>query len=371
LIPKPLRPAGPLIEYSYPRSLSQAALDRYLRQGWFRTGQGLFRFQVLYIEGQVYSVVNVRLPLRSYEPGKALRRLLRRNRQRFRLEWGPAESGGEREDLFQQMKGRFKGFLAPTLQEFLSNGREGSIFGTRELRVYEGSRLVAVSFFDEGKESAAGLLGLYSPDYASSSLGLYTMLEEVCRARDEGKKFYYPGYILKNYPQFDYKLRLGPMQFMPPQGGHWQPLDRLEQSLFPAEALQIAQLEAMQALSEAGLPCRLRPYPFFALGHIFCDDDFVKTPLLLSCDLGSLELLVEYHPESGTYSLSRSCRDPEALELLGFEDWLFSEAFFGHFDETPAMLCHELRLAEQIHLPELPLAVWKAVLSSSGIQETA
>ena len=73
----------------------------------------------------------------------------------------------------------------------------------------DGDQLIAVGYFDEGRESAAGILNFYHPAYRKYSPGLFLYLEGVRYAAESGKRFFYPGYIALNYTKFDYKLLPG------------------------------------------------------------------------------------------------------------------------------------------------------------------
>ena len=57
----------------------------------------------------------------------------------------------------------------------------------------------------------ASLLGLYDHDYTKFSLDTYTMLKEAEYGRRTGPVVL-PGYILDKRSDFDYKLKLGPME---------------------------------------------------------------------------------------------------------------------------------------------------------------
>ena len=74
------------------------------------------------------------------------------------------------------------------------------MFDTREVRVWNGDRLVAFSWFDLGRESVQSLIGVYEPSMARQSLGFYTMLLEVQHALEQGLRFHYPGYVLPGDP---------------------------------------------------------------------------------------------------------------------------------------------------------------------------
>jgi arginine-tRNA-protein transferase len=49
-------------------------------------------------------------------------------------------------------------------------------------------------------------MNFYHPEYRKFSLGKVLMLLKVEHARALGYQYYYPGYLVHNYPKFDYKL---------------------------------------------------------------------------------------------------------------------------------------------------------------------
>ena len=49
-------------------------------------------------------------------------------------------------------------------------------------------------------------MNFYNPFYRARSLGKYLMLLKINYAIETGKIYYYPGYIVRGFPKFDYKL---------------------------------------------------------------------------------------------------------------------------------------------------------------------
>ena len=189
-------PERRMIEIELPQDVSKSALDRYLAEGWFRAGYAMARSPFVCFEGELYATVQVRSRLVGHRFGRSLRRLERRNDARFRVEIGAARCDADRERLYQACKPRFAGFVFENLSEMLEADPVMSLFDTREVAVYEGARLVAVSYFDVGDQSLASLLGLYDPALSRHSLGIYTMVLEIAYALENGLEHYYPGYVL-------------------------------------------------------------------------------------------------------------------------------------------------------------------------------
>ena len=136
---------------------------------------------------------------------------MRRVESRFTVTYGHAQPNANKEALYAQHKARFKGFIHNTLTDYLSAGFQGTVFDTREVCVYDGDRLIAVSYFDLGEQSMASLLGLYDESYSKYSLGTYTLLKEAEYGKRTGRKWFYPGYIWTTL-RFRLQTELGPME---------------------------------------------------------------------------------------------------------------------------------------------------------------
>ncbi len=296
-----------LIKVYHPQALSPSRLDKYLAGGWFRSGNILHRSQVSCIEGDVFSVVNIRVLLKDYVLKKRFRKLLNKNNKRFRISIQKAVIDKQKDALYQQHKHRFKGFIFDNLYQGLIGPFGDTIFDTYELTVYDGSKLVAASFFDIGKNSMASLLGLFDDDYRSYSLGVYTMLLEIQHALSLNKKYYYPGYILKEHKGFDYKLRLGNIQYYNWRG-RWQPFEKIEQERWVATTLKQKMAKMQACLDLYGVSYHKLLYPLFSLGYLNAlGHRFLQSALFLSClheEITDTYLVVEYSIEKNIYRLS-------------------------------------------------------------------
>lgn len=336
-----------LVQYHTPQFMSPARLDKFLAGGWFRNCHLLFRSQLICLEGDVFSVVNIRLNLEKYGFSKSLRKIYRRNMKRFTFEVRSMQIDDEKEQLFQQHRNRFKGFLFESLQHFFSEDLMGQqVFDTKEICVYDKGRLVAYSFFDEGQNSMASLLGVFDEGYSKNSLGLFTMLLEIMYATTSGKKYYYPGYILDQPSVFDYKLRLGEMEYYNWQG-EWLPKDQVAINTNIASRLRSKIAEVESALRIWNVTNQRILYPVFSLGYLGGFEEFVKSPLYLACygyRNKSRFLIVEYLLEEKLYALS-------LVEKLGdFDDMINMNATDDFLNEDKYCirpLCYEKVLAKE------------------------
>ena len=73
---------------------------------------------------------------------------------------------------------KIQGFIHNTLTEYLSAGFQGTVFDTREVCVYDGDRLIAVSYFD-WENKAWPAYSVCTTKHTPNTVGTYTLLKEV------------------------------------------------------------------------------------------------------------------------------------------------------------------------------------------------
>ncbi|MGI4885883.1 MAG: GNAT family N-acetyltransferase [Janthinobacterium lividum] len=182
------------------------ALDYYLGQGYYRMQQDLFTCQFLPHDGQLYTVHWLRLAVRDVQYGSKQRHLLRLNAS-FTATVRPFRLTAEYEALYSLYYQSIGFDASATLAELLlAEGTEHSVFNTEIVEVRDGDLLIAAGVFDQGADSIAGIVNFYHPAYRKYSLGKYLMLLKIDQARQQQKTYYYPGYVVHDYPKFDYKL---------------------------------------------------------------------------------------------------------------------------------------------------------------------
>ncbi len=357
-----------LVEYYFPQSLSAARLDRYLAGGWFRSGPSLFRARLLCLEGSLYSVINIRVGLDGLKLSRSLRKISNRGKRAFRIEIGRAKIDPARERLYSQHKNRFKGFIFQSLEEFLFDGVSRYLFDTQEIAIYQEDDLVAVSYFDTGEMGVASLIGLYEEHLDRYSLGLFTMLQEMEYAQSIGARYYYPGYVLKGYEGFDYKLRLGNIQYYNWRG-RWRPLDRVGEEEFVAERIKHAISRADYLLRVDQIQARKVIYPFFSVGYLgMVEEDFVRSATFLEIDAQREDVevyLLEYIIEDEVYQLSSANTNQQYY--VDFLDAEFSENFFSQDNQAPVVYVREELIYRSPHL-ERVIAQLRRILNTSSVQ---
>ncbi len=167
--------------------------------------QQIFTCRYVHFAEVRYPVHWLRISLADVLFGPKQKRLFRLN-EPFSVTVKPLEITDELEALYD-LYWYSLDFDAPySVESCLLEGSTQTIFDTYVIEVRDGGRLVAAGIFDNGDRSIAGIMNFYDPDYRKHSLGKYLMLLKIQYALRQQKNYYYPGYLVGNYPKFDYKL---------------------------------------------------------------------------------------------------------------------------------------------------------------------
>lgn len=180
-------------------------LDFWLSRGYYRMQQDFFTCRFVYFDNTYYSVHWLRIVLPNVQYGKSQLRLLRSN-AKFSVNVKPFVLTEELELLYVQYRASIDFDAPETVESCLLGGAIHNDFDTQVIEVRDGHRLIAAGIFDNGIRSIAGIMNFYDPAYRKQSLGKFLMLQKLNHARTGRKAYYYPGYLVHDYPKFDYKL---------------------------------------------------------------------------------------------------------------------------------------------------------------------
>ncbi|MEH0156154.1 hypothetical protein V6R21_18540 [Limibacter armeniacum] len=289
--------------------VGRKSLDRLLAQGYFRHGYIVAAYEMMYFDEKIQGVVPLRSRLQGYEFSKRQRKLIRKNRDRFRKEVRPLKITAEKDRLYRQYKSyRFKEQVERSLSDFFGltgNPYAKKAYDTWEIAFYDGNKLAAISFVDIGEKAMASLLCAFDPDYTSYSLGFYSMLEETTLAMELGLDYYYPGYTLDGPSCFDYKLRGNNLEFYDWKA-NWKSWNE-----FKAESTLCFQqrkvlLQGIQDINrQLEIEGKIVEHTEY-FSHIWHDTfelaNVVKAPFYLSFKLSPYhEIVVRYLNQEGTF----------------------------------------------------------------------
>ena len=249
-----------------PSGFTGNLLDRYLANGWYRMGARMFTCRYNFYEDGFLTTVWTRLPLADYQPGKRLRKLLRRNAKSLRFEIHPAHAGEAEEAVFAKYRQDKTYDLHRHAADYLRHNPDAP-FETWQVSVYEQDRLIAFSYFDLGHDSAQSVCGFYDPDFQHYSLGLYTLAIEALYCRDLGMSYHYAGYVVPGNDIFEYKRRVGPLEAYDDVNRSWYPIEEMDRAFLP-DALQrqaIINYDALLNSLRMSYTVRLRPQYFVSI----------------------------------------------------------------------------------------------------------
>lgn len=203
-------------------------MDGAWARGWRHFGPDFFRDSLSFMGGEICRVTPLRVLLNEWSPSKSERRTLRKN-EIFTVEWHSPRMDSEENELFQIHKERFtenvpmglENFLGWSLQEYPCEMKQCSVFQQTE----DGLRLVAFSYLDLGEKAVSSVYGVFHPELSRYRLGIYTMLQEMLYAQEQGYDYYYSGYATIESSSYDYKKQFTPQEYYQ-WGEEWFPLEK-------------------------------------------------------------------------------------------------------------------------------------------------
>jgi arginine-tRNA-protein transferase len=194
-----------IFEQAYIDQLAPQQLDQLLAKGWRHFGPSFFRYSHTIHQEEICRVWPLRIRLGAYQHPKRFLKIIRKA-QHFQACFRPLHITPEMANLFEQHKARFHDNVPDSLETFLSPTPHLPLL-PMECAVYDGPKLIATSFFDQGNSAISSIYGMFDLQYASYSLGILTMLLEIDYAKKAGKDFYYHGYCYNVPSYYDYKKK--------------------------------------------------------------------------------------------------------------------------------------------------------------------
>lgn len=252
------------VDVNCPEKLEPQALDDYLERGWFRMGQTIFTTNWLNFKETFYSAIWLRVLLDNYSPDGAQKKIVQRN-ARFHTEIRPAAITVEKELLYLRYKQSVPFEASVSLQTLLFGNSETNIFDTYEVNVYDDGKLIAIGFFDIGKEAAMGISSIYDPGYKKFSLGKHLIYSKMAFCKERGLKYFYPGYFVPGYRAFDYKLDMATefIEYLELQTDHWQPIASFKPENAPLTMMTNRLNELKKWLLRSGIMSDVLFYDYF------------------------------------------------------------------------------------------------------------
>lgn len=149
------------------------------------------------------------------------RKTLRRNQAVLEPYIGPVIVDQARVDLFNKHRNeRGLGKRISSIQsEEYAWAFQRSCFDTFEIAYSLNGDLVCVAICDQGSNSMSAVYTYYDPDYASMSLGTYSILKQIEYCRQTKREFLYLGFYIAESPNMSYKANFTPHERL--EDGKW------------------------------------------------------------------------------------------------------------------------------------------------------
>lgn len=208
-------------EAFYADSVARRSTDMLLADGWRHFGSYFFRYNFGLYMDEVRRVLPLRIRLSEFKFSKSQRRTLNKNRDLTTIV-RPIEITFETHQLFDKHRFKFETGIPDSVYVFVSGDPAFVPNDASEVAVYDGDRLVAISYIDEGDTATSGIYAYYDTDMSARRLGIFTMLKEIEYSIETSREFYYPGFAYEGPSFYDYKKMFTGLEAFD-WNGNWLP----------------------------------------------------------------------------------------------------------------------------------------------------
>jgi arginine-tRNA-protein transferase len=205
-------------------------LDQYLADGFYRMQFFMFTAHFTQIDVNVEPLPVFWLRTKVPEIRETATTAAIRNRCKlFNVVYKKAYINYETEVLYRIYRNYVTFNASESCSSYLENNYITNPFDAWMIEVRDGDELIAVGYFDRGKNALAGILNFYHPNYKKFSLGKYLMLLKIDFARKHNIGLYYTGYISTAIDKFDYKIfpEAAAMEVLLPREHVWVSYDSI------------------------------------------------------------------------------------------------------------------------------------------------
>ncbi|TWT76751.1 arginyl-tRNA-protein transferase [Planctomycetes bacterium CA13] len=191
-------------------SVTPEVMDRMLSMGFRRSGSFAYKTECPGCD----ECKPTRVIVADFHWTKSFKRVLRRGDRDLECRFDHPCVDAQRVEMFNEHRRlRHLGFSDEPIEEdsyraFLWE----SFCDTRELSIYLDGRLVAVSIFDVGRQSASAVYTHFCCEASWYSLGTYAVLKQMRWAAENGRRYLYLGMYVTENRHLNYKARYLPQQ---------------------------------------------------------------------------------------------------------------------------------------------------------------
>ena len=215
----PYLPARKFIqEYFLSIEVSEDEFTDLLENGWRKFGYYFFRP----VCSECRECVPIRILTEEYKYSKSMARILNRN-SNVKISINKPDYTEERYQIFKKHSEiRFNTSLnRESFKDDFCISAVPSVFMDYRIEgVLTGTGVVDIS-----SNGLSSVYFAFDPDYIAMSPGIFSMLIEIETAKKLGKKYYYPGYYIKDLKSMSYKAKFKPYERL-----DWEKMEWLEYS---------------------------------------------------------------------------------------------------------------------------------------------
>jgi leucyl-tRNA---protein transferase len=177
--------------------------------GFRRSGNHIYRPHCSHCN----ACIPARIPVSQFEPNRAQRRTVRRNRDLL-----VERTRDIRDEQAYQLYRRYielrhyDGDMYPPDREQYESFLNNAWDCTRYFRFYDHQRLVAVAVVDVMLDGLSAIYTFFEPGEEQRSLGRYAILWQVEQAREMGLQYLYLGYWIRKCRKMAYKADYQPLE---------------------------------------------------------------------------------------------------------------------------------------------------------------
>ncbi|MFN0088476.1 MAG: arginine-tRNA-protein transferase [Blastocatellia bacterium] len=210
-----------LDEYFLRSRVEPEQMDLLWALGWRHFGAYFFRYSAVRQRDGIKTVLPLRIDLEKFSLSRSQKRVMTRNRALGTV-IRDTFIDEAKENLFYSHRERFKDNIPDSIYTFLSDEPASLPCANREIAVYNGGRLIAVSFLDIGKAATSAVYAMFDPVESSRSLGIFTMLASIEYSIERSCRYFYPGYAYREPSVYDYKKNFTGLEAFDWRG-NWKP----------------------------------------------------------------------------------------------------------------------------------------------------
>lgn len=155
---------------------------------------------------------SIRVLTQGFKPSRSQRRLLRKNEH-----LSVKTSSSIQQNYFELFERYINtlhsdGSMYPAKEEqfydFIKTGISEQLF----MEVWDSDKLVNVAVTDVLHDGLSAVYTFYDPDYRKSSMGMYSILQQINLCVSQGRPFLYLGYQIDDCQKMNYKTKFSPYQ---------------------------------------------------------------------------------------------------------------------------------------------------------------